>query len=52
MKRVLLLLAAVALAGLSRAGGAPLRAGEREALDFLDYVTGPLPVAEEKESEL
>ena len=36
-------------AGLVRAGEAPLCVEEREALDFLDYVTGPLPVAEEKD---
>jgi len=49
MKRVLLFLAVTALTLLSRAGGAPLSAEERDALAFLDYVTGPLPAAEEKD---
>ena len=35
---------AVAVAGFCRAG-----IEERDALAFLDYVTGPLPAAEEKE---
>ena len=36
-------------AGFSYAGGAPLCAEERDALAFLEYVTGPLPAAEEKD---
>lgn len=49
MKRALLFLAAAALTGLSRAGGTPLSVEERDALAFLEYVTGPLPAAEEKD---
>ena len=47
-KHVILILS-FAVSGFSRAGGVPLCAEERDALDFLDYVTGPLPAAEEKD---
>ena len=43
VKRLSFILA-VAVAGLCHAG-----IEERDALDFLDYVTGPLPAAEEKD---
>ena len=39
---------ALVVAGFSYAGGVPLCAEERDALAFLDYVTGPLPAAEEE----
>lgn len=47
MKHIVFIFA-VAAAGIVRAGMAPLCAEERDALSFLDYVTGPLPAAEEK----
>ena len=44
-----LFVAVLVASGFSRAGDTPLCAEERDALAFLEYVTGPLPAAEEKD---
>ncbi|MBP5322017.1 MAG: hypothetical protein J6334_13655, partial [Kiritimatiellae bacterium] len=48
MKPIIIVLGVV-VTGLVRAGGAPLCAEERDALAFLEYVTGSLPVAAEND---
>ena len=49
VRKYFIFICVLVASGFSRAGGVPLHAKEREALDFLDYVTGPLPATEEKE---
>ena len=48
-KTIRLFVAVLVASGFSRAGDTPLCAEERDALAFLEYVTCPLPAAEEKD---